>query len=199
MLLLRLPVQRACFTVLASILPLFIHQEASLAIGPGHIPGGGLTPCGADRNCVSSNYQEPPNRYVSSLQLVKDRGYAFRRAIQDLSKSDAVQVVDILPTEHYIHLTVPGTTPSSLDDIELLFLDSIVQLRCEARVTLPVPPFCLKRNCINGNMDQRTRVGTVARIVGLPYADQQQMQKAKWTPIFFNADRVPDFDEDGEY
>lgn len=159
-----------------------------------------LRSCASDRNCVSSNYREPPNRYVSPLKLVNDRDKAFQRAVRDLNQAGA-SISEVKPDNYYIHLTVPGTAPSSLDDIELIFTeDSIVDVRCDARVTLPIPPFCVKRNCINGNMDQRTRLEKVALTLNLPQSDQQQMQKAKWTPIFFNADRVPDFDDnDNEY
>jgi uncharacterized protein (DUF1499 family) len=152
-----------------------------------------LKACPPQRNCVSSNYREPPNRYLSPLQLVNDRDIAFRRAVRDLSE---MTIAEIDPNNHYIHLTVPGTAPGSLDDVELVFAGTIVNVRCEARVTLPPPPFCLQKNCISGNMDQRTRADQVARTLGLPPSDQLQMQKAKWTPIFFNADRVPGFDED---
>ena len=119
-----------------------------------------------------------------------------------------MKVVEIRPRETYIHMTVPGTSVGSLDDVEILFAGEnnknneeedegiLVHLRCQARVTLPPPPFCLKKNCINGNMDQRTRVDAIARILGLPSADQEAMQSAKWTPIFFNSDRVPGFDDE---
>jgi uncharacterized protein (DUF1499 family) len=159
-----------------------------------------LQPCPYERNCVSSNYLEPPNRYVSPLKLVNDRDKAFQRAVRDLNSiADGVNIAEVKPDKYYIHLTVPGTAPSSLDDIELLFAEEgIVNIRCDARVTLPIPPFCLKKNCINGNMDQRSRVESLALQLGLPPSDQQQMQKAKWTPIFFNADRVPDFDDNDD-
>ena len=107
-----------------------------------------LRPCASDRNCVSSNYLEPPNRYVSPLKQVNDRDKAFQRAVRDLNQAQA-SIVEVKPDQYYIHLTVPGTAPSSLDDVELLFTnDGIVNVRCDARVTLPIPPFCVKRNCI---------------------------------------------------
>jgi len=182
-----------------------------------------LAPCPADHNCVSSNYREPPNRYVSPLKLVNDRDKAFQRAVKDLNSAAAaaagdatsrsISIAEIKPEQYYIHLTVPGTAPGSLDDLELLFVQDnsnnnknggsgIVNVRCDARVTLPVPPFCVKKNCINGNMDQRRRVETAALLLNLPPSDQQQMQspQTKWTPIFFNSDRVPGFyDDDDDY
>ena len=168
---------------------------------------------------MSSNYLEPPNRYLSPLKLVNDRDKAFQRAIRDLNNVVApatkvtttitntataelgvVSIVSVKPEHYYIHVTVPGTAPGSLDDMELLFVEdgNIVHVRCDARVTLPVPPFCLKRNCINGNMDQRSRVEQMALLLNLPPSDQQQMKQAKWTPIFFNSDRVPGFDDNDE-
>eukprot|EP00978_Attheya_sp_CCMP212_P048365 scaffold510312_cov55-Attheya_sp.AAC.2 len=139
---------------------------------------------------------EPPNRYMSPLLIVNDRDVLFQRAVRDLNRNEnsySQKVTEFVPKDFYIHLTVPGTAPNSLDDIELLYTDGgIVNVRCEARVTLPPPPFCIKKNCINGNMDQRRRVEQVAQILGLPPADQKQMEGAKWTPIFFNSDRVPD-------
>ena len=95
-----------------------------------------------------------------------------------------------------MHLTVPGTAPASVDDIELQFAEGVVNVRCEARVTLPPPPFCVKKNCINGNMDQRSRVERMGLRLGLPTSHAEAMQGAKWTPIFFNSDRVPGFDDD---
>jgi len=161
-----------------------------------------LTPCPYQSNCVSSNYQEPPNRYISPLKTMGlNKDIAFQRAVQDLNKEEYVRnnvlIVEVLPRNYYIHLTVPGTAPGSLDDIEVLFgEEGIVNLRCESRVTLPPPPFCVKRNCINGNMDQRMRVEQLSQnVLGLPSADQERMQGAKWTPIFFNSDRVPGFDD----
>ena len=145
---------------------------------------------------------EPPNRYVSPLKLVNDRDKAFQRAVRDLTNAapsgEGISVLEIKPDQYYIHATIPGTAPGSLDDIEMLFVQdgSIVNIRCDARVTLPIPPFCLKRNCINGNMDQRSRLETMALLLNLPPSDQLQMkQQAKWTPIFFNSDRVPGFDD----
>ena len=145
---------------------------------------------------------EPPNRYVSPLKLVNDREKAFQRAVRDLTDAapagEGISVVEIKPDQYYIHATVPGTAPGSLDDIELLFIEDvgIVNIRCDARATLPIPPFCLKRNCINGNMDQRSRLEAIALRLNLPPSDQLQMkQQAKWTPIFFNSDRVPGFDD----
>lgn len=168
-----------------------------------------LKSCEPNTNCVSSGYNEPPNRYLSPLTFVRTRDGEFQRAVRDINAAaaaaaegnGALNIVEVLPNAYYIHLTVPGTAPTSLDDIELLFGEGVVNLRCEARVTLPPPPFCVKKNCINGNMDQRERVAKVARVLGLPPADQSQMQKsAKWTPIFFNSDRVPGFlDEDDFY
>ena len=162
---------------------------------------GRLQPCPYESNCVSSNYLEPPNRYISPLTTFRDQETAFSRAVRDLKEaetSSTTKVVEILPRQYYIHATVPGTAQGSLDDVEILFAgeEGIVHLRCQARVTLPPPPFCLKKNCINGNMDQRTRMDSIARLLGLPAADQERMQSAKWTPIFFNSDRVPGFDEE---
>lgn len=185
-----------------------------------------LTVCPPTSNCVSSSYLEPPNRYVSPLRIVNDRDVAFRRAVRDLTTNYAgpsssissfpdekkrtlnvnknkeirivVESVDFVPREHYVHLVVPGTAPGSSDDVELVFAaeGGVVQVRCEARVTLPPPPFCLQKNCINGNMDQRRRVDAVARVLGLPPSDEDLMTsgEAKWTPIFFNSDRVPETD-----
>ena len=156
-----------------------------------------LNRCNANTNCVSSNYVEPPNRYVSPLRIVNDPGVAFQRAVRDLKSGDGgVSIVDIVPRDNYIHITVPGTAPSSLDDIELLFSEGVVNVKCEARVTLPPPPFCVKKNCINGNMPQRSRVERVGLLLGLPANDREEMAGAKWTPIFMNSDRVPGFDDD---
>jgi uncharacterized protein (DUF1499 family) len=187
-------VNRVAVTSCAIISLLFSSPQQSHAeIG---WDGNRLRPCPYESNCVSSNYLEPPNRYMSSLKTAKDRDVAFTQAIRDLDGQEII--ADVLPKSYYIHLTVPGTTPGSLDDMEIFFGDEgTVNLRCESRVTLPPPPFCLKKNCINGNMDQRQRVEQVARILGLPPADQERMQQsAKWTPIFFNSDRVPDFEDD---
>jgi uncharacterized protein (DUF1499 family) len=186
----------------ASVARLAVTSCAVVSLLFGDVPpshantgfdGNRLQPCPYESNCVSSNYLEPPNRYISPLTTVNDRDVAFQRAIRDLKDRNVVQV---LPRNHYIHLTVPGTAPGSLDDVEVLFgEEGIINLRCESRVRLPPPPFCVKRNCINGNMDQRTRVQELARVLGLPSADQERMQSAKWTPLFFNADRVPDFED----
>ena len=160
-----------------------------------------LRPCSSTTNCVSSNYLEPPNRYVSPLKIVKDRDSSFQRAIRDLQKNgNEFTISEVISKDYYIHLTTPGTAPGSLDDIELAFPTNggIVNVRCEARVTLPPPPFCVKKNCINGNMDQRKRLEDLVYILGLPPADEKQMQGAKWTPIFFNSDRVPGFYDDYE-
>lgn len=180
-----------------------------------------LKACPAESNCVSSNYGEPPNRYFSPLSTFRDSETAFARAVQDLraaeasSSSTKIKVVEVLPRQRYLHLTVPGTAAGSLDDIEIVFAgndsdgskdnasgnaNNIVHLKCVARVTLPPPPFCLQKNCINGNMDQRRRLDGVSQILGLPSADQYPMQQsAKWSPIFFNADKVPGFDDEIEY
>ncbi len=185
-----------------------IPAETSAALGlvfdkEGESAIGRLQPCPYESNCVSSNYLEPPNRYISPLTTFRDRETAFSRAVRDLKEEGSTKVVEILPRQYYIHATLPGTAKGSLDDVEILFSSDsssdeggIVHLRCQARVTLPPPPFCLKKNCINGNMDQRTRVDSIARTLGLPSADQERMQSAKWTPIFFNSDRVPGFDEE---
>jgi hypothetical protein len=84
-----------------------------------------------------------------------------------------------------------------VDDIDLVFgrQGQVVDVKCEARRTLPPPPFCIKKNCINGNMDQRERVQRLGYILGLPPADQDEMAGSKWTPIFLNSDRVPGFDD----
>lgn len=166
---------------------------------------GKLQPCPYESNCVSSNYLEPPNRYLSPLQTQRDKDKAFDNAVRDLlaaSGKDGIAIAETSPKNHYIHLTMPGTAPSSLDDVEMAFVDngdsdgSLVNLRCQARVTLPPPPFCVQKNCINGNMDQRRRVETITQILGIPKADQESMKGAKWTPIFLNSDRVPGFDDD---
>jgi uncharacterized protein (DUF1499 family) len=168
--------------------PAYIAKDNTLRLGS----------CSAKSNCVSSNYKEPPNRYVSPLKIVNDRDVSFQRAIRDLKQNPGgVSIVEIVPKDYYIHLTVPGTAPSSVDDIELIFADDIVNVKCEARVTLPPPPFCVQKNCINGNMDQRSRIENLAySVLGLPPSDREQMQGAKWTPIFFNADRVPGFGDE---
>jgi len=161
--------------------------------------------CPSTSNCVSSNPLEPPNRYISPLtSLQEDADSVFRRVVRDWgSQARGAVLVESLPQQRYLHGTLPGTASGSLDDVELLVVpadeSTLVQLRCEARVTLPPPPFCLKKNCINGNMDQRLRLDGIGRALGLPAADQQRMQEsAKWTPIFFNSDRVPGFEDDWE-
>ena len=158
-----------------------------------------LARCDPNTNCVSSGYLEPPNRYMSPLQTLSDRDTAYRRAVRDLSAGFDGKV-ETTAKDYYVHVEVPGTAPGSTDDIEILFGEEsgIVNIRCEARITLPPPPFCVKKDCINGNMDQRERVQKVARILGLPAADAGRMKEtAKWTPIFFNSDRVPtDLDYD---
>lgn len=174
------------------------HPLASVA-QVGYIPSSDIeqTPrlrsCEPNTNCVSSGYLEPPNRYMSPLKTLSDKETAYRRAVRDLSALNSNKVEGIAK-DSYIHIEVPGTAPGSIDDIELLFADEgVVNVRCEARVTLPPPPFCVKKNCINGNMDQRTRVEEISRVLGLPAADSDRMKAtAKWTPIFFNSDRVPD-------
>ena len=161
-----------------------------------------LTICNPQSNCVSSNYREPPNRYVSPFRIVNEPDVAFQRAVRDLRNIDGsseISIVEISPKDYYIHATVPGTAPSSLDEIEIFFSENIVNVKCEARVTLPPPPFCVKKNCINGNMDQRSRVERLGRILGLPANDVDEMRGAKWTPIFLNSDRVPGFDDDDDY
>jgi len=165
--------------------------------------------CEPTSNCVSSNYREPPNRYVSPLSILKDRDVEFNRAVRDLTAFErgdeisstttsllaGLHIVEIIPKEYYIHATVSSKAPpGSLDDVELFFTDGgIVNTKCNARVALPPPPFCIKKGCINANQDQRERVKEVGYLLGLPPSDQKQMQEgARWTPIFFNADRVPD-------
>ena len=158
-----------------------------------------LTACSPTSNCVSSNYLEPPNRYNAPFQIVKDRDIAFQRAIQDLQGNPRFSIAQVSSKEYTLHLTVPGTAPNSLDDIYLQFPTdgNIVNVKCEARVTLPPPPFCLQKNCINGNMDQRRRVQELSLLLGLPLSDEALMKDegAKWTPIFWNTDRVPDMVE----
>ena len=153
--------------------------------------------CNPKSNCVSSNYREPPNRYISPFRIVNEPDVAFQRAVRGLKNGDGTtSIVDIVPKDYYIHITVPGTYPSSLDDIELVFAPEVVNVKCEARVTLPPPPFCVKKNCINGNMDQRARVERLGRVLGLPPNDMEEMNgEAKWTPIFLNSDRVPGFED----
>lgn len=161
---------------------------------------------------MSSNYAEAPNSYVSPFSINEDRTAAFRRVVDDVSSTgevggevgaagmltsrlSSIRVAEVIPTEFYIHLTTPGTAPGSLDDLELVFPEDggIVNVRCDARVVLPPPPFCVRKNCINANMDQRRRVEELSLGLGLPPVDQSQMkEEAKWTPIFFNSDRVPE-------
>lgn len=159
-----------------------------------------LQACEPNTNCVSSNYREPPNRYVSPFKIVRDPNAAFQRAVRDLQQSSEdgseFSVAEIIPNSNYIHLTVPGSAPSSLDDIDIVFSNDVVNVKCQARVTLPPPPFCVRKNCINGNMDQRSRVEKLGYLLGLPPSDREEMQTAKWTPIFFNSDRVPGFDDE---
>jgi uncharacterized protein (DUF1499 family) len=155
-----------------------------------------LGACKANSNCVSSNYREPPNRYVSTFKIVNEPGVAFQRAARDLKQEgNGISVLEIVPSAYYIHVTVPGTAPASLDDIELVFSNDIVSVKCEARVTLPPPPFCIRKNCITGNMVQRSRIERLGNVLGLPSSDRDEMQGAKWTPIF-SSDRVPGFDDD---
>ena len=155
-----------------------------------------LTACSPTSNCISSNYLEPPNRYSAPLKLVKDRDMAFQRVIQDIKSNSRFSLVQIISKDYTLHLTVPGTAPNSKDDIYLQFPEegSIVNVKCEAQVTLPPPPFCIQKGCINGNMDQRRRVLELSQVLGLPLNDEDIMKEegAKWTPIFWNTDRVPD-------
>jgi uncharacterized protein (DUF1499 family) len=170
--------------------------EQNLATPTSSISAPRLTACPPTSNCISSNYLEPPNRYTAPLKLVKDRDIAFQRAIQDIQTNPRFSLVQAMPKDYTLHLTIPGTSPNSIDDIYLLFPEegSIVNVKCEAQVTLPTPPFCIQKGCINGNMDQRRRVIELSRVLGLPLNDEDIMKEegAKWTPIFWNTDRVPD-------
>jgi uncharacterized protein (DUF1499 family) len=76
----------------------------------GENPVGRLQPCPYESNCVSSNFLEPPNRYVSPLKTFRDRETAFARAIKDLRDAESsgkTKVVEILPRQYYLHVTVP--------------------------------------------------------------------------------------------
>ena len=133
-----------------------------------------LRSCAQDTNCVLSYYLELPNCYISPLLSRQWPKVSFQQALRDLSQYKQAKVIEsIVPKDgarefYYIHMALPGTAPNSLDDIELFFerddsnvnynsnddtTATIVNLRCQARVTLPPPPFCVRRNCINGNMD----------------------------------------------
>ena len=202
----------ASFAGMATLIDPMQSAKAVEGSGPGYLLKGNnsdgnvvrLKPCSTTGNCVSSNYLEPPNRYVSPLKIVKERDMAFQRAVSEFQKHSEYDIVEVLPRDYYIHLTIPGTAPGSLDDLEVLFSNEggILNVRCEARVSLPPPPFCVKKNCINGSMDQRQRVENMSYMLGLPPVDQSRMNEgAKWTPIFLNSDRVPAFDDidDGDY
>lgn len=86
-----------------------------------------LLPCPYESNCVSSNYQESPNCYMSPLRTQKRPIVAFSNAICDLSTSQTTTtttttIVDSQNQNLYIHLTVFGMAPNSLDDIEVVFV-----------------------------------------------------------------------------
>lgn len=200
-----LPAARAALAT-ATLVAVQLSQPLESVAEVGYVPSSDIeqiTPrlksCEPNTNCVSSGYLEPPNRYMSPLNTLSDKETAYRRAVRDLSTLN--NKVEGIAKDSYLHIEVPGTAPGSIDDVELLFGDEgVVNVRCEARVTLPPPPFCIKKNCINGNMDQRTRVEEISRVLGLPAADSERMkQTAKWTPIFFNSDRVPDMLEYDDY
>ena len=178
------------------------------------VPPPQLRPCAKDTNCVPSFYAEPPNRYVSPWVSRQSPNVALQRALRYLSSKDSSHLVEARSIEtqdgSYIHVVVSGTAPNSYDDIELFFQgdsssenvpgdNTLINLRSEARVTLPPPPFCIRKNCINGSMDQRDRLARIQRVVGLPAADEGRMnEQAKWTPIFFNSDKVPSWDDDDD-
>lgn len=193
-----------------------IHQPTACWASTGFDPNAHrLKACVRGANCVSSNYAEAPNSYIAPFSITSDRSVEFRRIVEDLSLSASVgnavgradnvgrllpsrlsayRVAQVVPTDFYIHLTTPGTAPGSIDDLEMVFPDGgIINVRCDAQVVLPPPPFCVRKNCINANQDQRRRVEVLGSVLGLSPVDQRQMmEEARWTPIFFNSDRVPD-------
>ena len=165
----------------AAFISLFLLSDPQIQVIDTPTVQRRLEICNSQSNCVSSNYREPPNRYVSPFRILNEPDVAFQRAVRDLKNNnggDSATIVEIAPKENYIHLTVPGTSPSSLDDIELIFSPEVVNVKCETRVTLPPPPFCIKKNCINGNMDQRSRVERLGRLLGLPPNDVEEMRGA---------------------
>lgn len=125
-------------------------------------------------------------------------------------------LVDGDASRHTIRLrTMNGSFDG--DDVELIFSEydkekSIVQVRAEAKISTAPPPFCIKKNCINGNMKQREGLARIQSKLGLPNVNDVERGntkniarpkgeypddgESKWTPIFFNSDRVPYFDED---
>ena len=156
----------------------------------------------ANKNCVSSY-----------LEWSRQRSKVFFQwALQDLLQYKQAKVIkSIVPKDgvqkyYYIHITVPGTAPNSLDDNWIVLWRWKFQQQwhyhhhCQpdmpTRITLPPPPFCVQCNCINGNIDQRDQLIHVATVLGLPAANQSHiMEQAKWTTIFFNSDKVPGFSE----
>lgn len=178
---LQVPARAALATITLVAIQLGHPLESGAEVG--YVPSSDidqiiprLRSCEPNTNCVSSGYLEPPNRYMSPLKTLSDKETAYRRAVRDLSTLN--NKVEAISKDSYLHIEVPGTAPGSIDDVELLFADEgVVNLRCEARVTLPPPPFCIKKNCINGNMDQRKRVEEISRVLGLPAADAERMKE----------------------
>ena len=155
-----------------------------------------INACKPNINCVSINYLEPLNRYVSPLQTVNEWAVAFQWAVSDMASLKDQTIMKVSSKDFYIRLAVPVTAPGSLNDLKILFSEEggVANIRCEAQVTLLPPPFCLEKNRSNGNMDQWTTVEELALSLGPPPTDQKQMQKrANWTPMFFDSDKVPGF------
>lgn len=64
-----------------------------------------LAICNPRSNCVSSNYREPPNRYISPFRIVNEPDVAFQRAVRDLKSNSAgsdITLVEIVPKDYYI-------------------------------------------------------------------------------------------------
>ena len=184
-------------------------------VGPTTVLGltskGRLFACPVASDCVSSAAREAPNRAVAPLAYPPSlsRDAAYRAALDALGTRPDTAVRRADAAERYIWAEVGlGNDATTVDDLELLVLPGggrrsgddeaavggggVVAVREVARVKGPTPPFCVKPGCINANGRQRERVRALGAALGWSSSDATEMEDdARWTPIFFNDDRVP--------
>eukprot|EP00670_Eutreptiella_braarudii_P009367 CAMPEP_0174310854 /NCGR_PEP_ID=MMETSP0810-20121108/3327_1 /TAXON_ID=73025 ORGANISM="Eutreptiella gymnastica-like, Strain CCMP1594" /NCGR_SAMPLE_ID=MMETSP0810 /ASSEMBLY_ACC=CAM_ASM_000659 /LENGTH=392 /DNA_ID=CAMNT_0015418905 /DNA_START=30 /DNA_END=1208 /DNA_ORIENTATION=- len=167
------------------------------------VPRLSMCPSGG-AGCVSSNALEPPNASVAPLLWPRllSRMEAFQAALQAVESEQSLQLVRADPQVGYLRFQ--AMEGGEMQIAEVAFGDEetrTVMLRCEREsMERPLalkapPPFCVTPGCINGASRQRTVLKAFQEAVGWRSADEFAFSsEARWTPLFFNEDRVPDDD-----
>lgn len=143
---------------------------------------GKLRGCSGTNPCVSTSAFQSPSRFLPPWTYIGDQKEEYFNLRASLIRMGAQVVAE--DGERYIYATLEYDGPEDTDDLEFLFTrGKIVCFRSVSRKSVPDPPFCWWKGCINGPRN-RGRLEAIRDDLG--WTPLETDEEKEWVPLLLH-------------